>query len=655
MHTFNLKKWLMLVLVVLLATFITIFAIGTLGSVAYAAATLTGSGTASDPYQVANSEELAKAITKDKPSGSDGVYIILTDDITTTDQIVTPQNSDNNIHIDLGGHTYTFDPGDNSTAMAISVYESMTITNGSFVTDENGVLLYTYNGGALTIQNVELKSSKSYAVVVSNDSTFTAINCSFFTANTYSTDSGNINTAGTTTLNYCNLKSEAVKSGYKLINKTDGTLMVNNSEYFTATKDYDGEYQDCYKNNPTTDHTPIRDGNCLTDDYCKCGYLSVNKENAHAFSNDCDSKCDNGDCQYTRTVGDHVYQYTCSTTCTICGYTRDVTHSATKLVTNEDNSTHNEVYTCCNVVKTANITCTATAVADCTVEEKCACGNLLKEKALNHDYSGACDDSCNRDDCTVTRVASGEHVHDNDCDTTCNVCGLTRTIEHTYEVYGNWCQLECTICHDANTNIRHRGGTATCLTQAECIDCHTLYGLLGLHDYTGYGSDETHHYVGCVLCGEMKPGAEKIKHFYIDGKCRTCDKPQVTKPKHHIIISGGTAYESTTANVIPGDWIPLRANAPADGKRFVGWSINGVIVSTESDYKYYPDGNATIEAVFEDIPQDTSPATPPETPPENYDEEEPSFFDKYKTIILIVGGVILAISAVTIVLIIKKK
>lgn len=63
----------------------------------------------------------------------------------------------------------------------------------------------------------------------------------------------------------------------------------------------------------------------------------------------------------------------------------------------------------------------------------------IKDKAV-HTYDNACDTTCNV--CGATRTV-GEHVYDNACDTTCNVCGATRTAsEHVYEnAYDETCKV----------------------------------------------------------------------------------------------------------------------------------------------------------------------------------------------------------------------
>ena len=79
----------------------------------------------------------------------------------------------------------------------------------------------------------------------------------------------------------------------------------------------------------------------------------------------------------------------------------------------------------------------------------------------------------------------GTHVYDNTCDTTCNTCGATRTIQHNYsttwsvDTNGHW--HECTVCHVRKDEGVHSGGTAKCNAKAVCATCQKEYGSLGGH------------------------------------------------------------------------------------------------------------------------------------------------------------------------------
>ena len=140
-----------------------------------------------------------------------------------------------------------------------------------------------------------------------------------------------------------------------------------------------------------------------------------------------------------------------------------------------------------------------------------ACGNKCE-----HIYDNACDATCNEcgetrlvqhdysvlqnDEthhwytCSVCERPDGEnkakHVFDNDCDTTCNTCGKTRTTEHTPNEDDGDCTtaITCSVCGTLTTPAKdnHTGGTATCGAKAVCESCGTAYGEIdpNNHDLT---------------------------------------------------------------------------------------------------------------------------------------------------------------------------
>ena len=97
-----------------------------------------------------------------------------------------------------------------------------------------------------------------------------------------------------------------------------------------------------------------------------------------------------------------------------------------------------------------------------------------------HAYDNACDTTCNV--CGATRTV-GAHVYDNDCDTTCNTCGATRTVGA--HVYDNACDTTCNTC-GATRAITHD------------------------HADTLTAGDTTHYYL-CSVCGDKK---DEVAHVF---------------------------------------------------------------------------------------------------------------------------------------------
>ena len=82
-----------------------------------------------------------------------------------------------------------------------------------------------------------------------------------------------------------------------------------------------------------------------------------------------------------------------------------------------------------------------------------------------------------------------QHVYDNDCDTTCNVCGYERSITHTpaetwtTDATNHW--KVCSVCGTklSETEAAHSGGTATCQAKAQCSVCGAEYGDFASHNF----------------------------------------------------------------------------------------------------------------------------------------------------------------------------
>ena len=86
-----------------------------------------------------------------------------------------------------------------------------------------------------------------------------------------------------------------------------------------------------------------------------------------------------------------------------------------------------------------------------------------------------------------------DHVHDNACDSECNVCGGIRTVPD--HVYDNACDSECNVCEDARTVPDHVYDNACDSECNECKDVRTV---------------PDHNYLSgeCALCGGADPNAQ---------------------------------------------------------------------------------------------------------------------------------------------------
>ena len=138
------------------------------------------------------------------------------------------------------------------------------------------------------------------------------------------------------------------------------------------------------------------------------------------------------------------------------------------------------------------------------------------------------------------------HVFDNSCDTTCNVCGYTRTITHTpaadysYDTNGHW--KVCSVCSKTIEAIEaHKGGTATCKDKAVCSVCGQPYGSLGAHTVANWAQVSAPTF---TKAGEKK------------GICSVCDTeildsiPMLTMPTDNK-DNGSTKLEKSDLTTVP--------------------------------------------------------------------------------------------------------
>ena len=120
--------------------------------------------------------------------------------------------------------------------------------------------------------------------------------------------------------------------------------------------------------------------------------------------------------------------------------------------------------------------------------------------------------------CADGKSALAAHDYTNACDTTCNTCGYTREITHTpadnysYDDNGHW--KVCSVCGKTVEAIEgHKGGTATCIAKAICSVCNQPYGNLGSHNAENWRQTKAPTFTAT---------GEKTGH------CTVCDKDVIT-------------------------------------------------------------------------------------------------------------------------------
>ena len=121
---------------------------------------------------------------------------------------------------------------------------------------------------------------------------------------------------------------------------------------------------------------------------------------------------------------------------------------------------------------------------------------------------------------TTINIAANtcEHIYDNTCDPSCNLCGATRTVTHSWgAITSNDAQhwYECTVCGEEKDRENHHGGTATCKEKAVCTTCGTAYGDFAKCSYTAEVTETKYlnaaatcntkaiYYKSCPVCGSI--------------------------------------------------------------------------------------------------------------------------------------------------------
>ena len=127
-------------------------------------------------------------------------------------------------------------------------------------------------------------------------------------------------------------------------------------------------------------------------------------------------------------------------------------------------------------------------------------------------YSCTCGDSY-----TQTIAATGNHDYENECDTTCGVCGATRTASH---VYSGTCDQYCDVCGAA------KGGLSIGAAHTYSYDCDAECDVCGF-----VRSGVEHYYVGKVTTEPTCNGAG-VKTYTCYWGCGT-SYTEAIDPKGH--------------------------------------------------------------------------------------------------------------------------
>ena len=128
-----------------------------------------------------------------------------------------------------------------------------------------------------------------------------------------------------------------------------------------------------------------------------------------------------------------------------------------------------------------------------------------------------------------SKQSAEDHIYDNDCDTTCNTCGYTRSITHKYKeewlTDENTHYHECSVCH-IKADISDHSYLGACGTT--CTVCGYIREVT--HDYE-LKYDKYKHYHECKLCGAIDGKEEHIEVPISERIEATCEKEGLTEGK----------------------------------------------------------------------------------------------------------------------------
>lgn len=224
----------------------------------------------------------------------------------------------------------------------------------------------------------------------------------------------------------------------------------------------------------------------------------------HAWTNDCDTDCDNG-----------------------CGEVREITHQYAQTLTSD---AQQHWYPCeiCGDKKDAAAHTPGAAATETNPQVCTDCGHVL-QTALGHvhDFGTAWQEDsdahwhiCMKPGC-YDRDNYGAHVYDNACDMSCNTCGHVRVAPHEYGMEwrgnkdGHW--HVCLICSAKSDVLPHvPSASATPDGSMVCSDCQIKLDMQDhQHNYgTTWETTEQGHWKICLDCNAS---SEIAPHAWDDG------------------------------------------------------------------------------------------------------------------------------------------
>jgi len=245
------------------------------------------------------------------------------------------------------------------------------------------------------------------------------------------------------------------------------------------------------------------------------------------------------DCNDIRNAAEHVFENACDTDC-VCGYTRNTEHLfSDKWSSNgmthwhecavcsakQDETPHDFDNGCdtdcgiCGFTRTTEHLIDYNKIGWNDTEHYRIClecfASLDVEK---HTFDNACDTTCNG--CNFTR--SIEHTYDDSCDSVCNICSYVRAITHSFST--SWSANSkhhwhrCLVCNYPSDVQEHSYDNAC---DGTCNVCGWRRSIE--HDYQSvWFSNDDNHWHTCSVCGDITDMQQHIYDNTCDNSCNLC-------------------------------------------------------------------------------------------------------------------------------------
>lgn len=420
-------------------------------------------------------------------------------------------------------------PGITSTKLTVAFGDSLTLTNVTYGTDINGnfvkpknmtsPIILNWANGLEDFSGDYVFATLSFQVSENAEAGLCPITVTYDPDDVYNVDEVNVDfavqnggvqiealpvsTTGVTlnkeTLSLNTGESETLIATISPDNATNKAVSWKSSDSTVATVDNNGKVT-ALKKGATTITVTTEDGSfsATCDVSVACAHTNTTVHPANTSTclvqgNNEYTTCD--ECSIVVSGSDAKLPFaahkggtaTCKdkAICTVCSqpYGNYGSHTLTNHLRNEadhDNTGNIEYWTCDVCDKYFSDANGSTVISQSDT--------IIEKVPHSHSTDWSKNDTQHWRECGCgNKIEIDTHKYTNACDTSCNVCGYTRTITHdwntTYTTDGNGHWLECKVCGAKKNEGAHNGGTATCKDKAVCGICNQAYGSLANHSY----------------------------------------------------------------------------------------------------------------------------------------------------------------------------